>query len=154
MVGVNKNRIGNDDIYEATAVVEGGQLVVPAGTATLPGKVGIGPAGAGATNCLGVAGRRAVPHADLTATSETDGDGYPTLQVNPVNELTVVYKGCVIEVDYTAVAVAYGVKLKTAAAGKVAAWVSGTDGAEKIVGECRVVGGMGSGGGKGFALIY
>lgn len=153
MAGVNKVRVGNDDIYEATVVIAGGQLVVPNAGATNAGVQGIKVAGAGATDVLGVAAREAEPVANQNLAS-TDGDGYPVAYPNPVNELTAVYKGCVVPVTYTAVAVAFGKKLKAAANGAVAAWVSGTDASDLIVGECRVVGGMGSGGGTGLALIY
>lgn len=46
-----------------------------------------------------------------------------------------------------------GAKLKAAAAGQVTPWVSGTDGAEKIVGECAEAGGV-SAAGTGLARIY
>lgn len=156
MAGIDKVRVGNDDVYEAvgTGAIEGGNLVIPSTNATVnPGVQGIDVAGATATNVLGVAARRA-EKASLQNLAATDGDGYPVTYPNPVNELTAVYRGCVVNVVYTAVAVAFGVKLKSAANGQVAAWVSGTDSPAAIVGECRVVGGMGSGGGKGLALIY
>lgn len=152
MAGVNKSRHGADDVYEAVAVVEGGQLVVPAAGATNPGKQGIAVAGDGADNCLGVAARRAEPVASQ-GLSGTNSDGYPFLNVNPVNELTTVYKRCVTKVTYTAAAVAFGAKLASAANGHVRAWVA-ADGPESMVGECRVVGGMGAAGGVGDALIY
>lgn len=152
MAGVNKTRIGNDDIYEATAVVDGGLLVVPAAGATNAGVQGIAVAGDGADNCLGVAARRAEPLANQNLTG-TDGDNYPLTYANPVNELTAVYKNCVLDVTYTAAAVGFGAKLASAAGGHVRAWVA-ADGPESIVGECRVVGGMGAGGGTGKALIY
>lgn len=155
MAGVSKSRLGNDDIYEATEVIEGGQLVVAANGATNPGVQGIAVAGAGALDVLGVAARRAEPVASQNL-SGTDADGFPVTYVNPVNELTAVYKGCVIEVTYTAAAVGFGVKLAAAANGEVAAFsdASGAGDPAAIVGECRVVGGMGAGGGKGLALIY
>lgn len=153
MTGVTAVRSGENDVYEATAVVEGGQLVVPGGAATNPGKVGIVPASAGATNVLGVAARRAEPVDDQNLAS-TDGDGYPVVYANPVNELTTVYKQRVVEVNYNAAAVGYGDKLVAANAGAVKAYTAGTDDPSLIVGECRVVGGMGAGGGKGLALIY
>lgn len=152
MAGVNKSRIGHDDVYEAVAVVNGGQLVVPAAGATNPGKQGIAPAGAGATDVLGVAARRAEPVADQSL-SGTDADGYPIAYANPVNELTTVYKGCVVKVTYTAAAVAFGAKLVAAANGEVAAAGAAPD-ARELVGECRVVGGMGAAGGVGDAYIY
>jgi hypothetical protein len=153
MAGANKVRIGHDDIYEATAVVLGGKLVVPAAGATNAGVQGIATAGAGASDVLGVSARRAEPVASQGLTG-TDADGYPVVYPNTVNELTAVYKRAVVEVTYTASAVAFGKKLKSAAAGAVALWVSGTDAADLIIGECRVVGGMGAGGGAGLAYIY
>lgn len=165
MAGVNKNRIGHDDVYEATVAIAGGLLVVPATGAINPGKQGIAIAGDGADDVLGVSARLAQPTA-LTVGSTTDGDGYPVLEVSPVNELTTVYKRCVVDVTYTAAAVGFGAKLVAAANGHVRAYVSlaeaaGTeatsltgDDPSAIIGECRVVGGMGSGGGVGKAYIY
>lgn len=46
-----------------------------------------------------------------------------------------------------------GAKLKAAAAGTVTPWVTGTDGAEKIVGECAEAGGV-TAAGTGLARIY
>lgn len=153
MTAVTKYVTGDADVYEATEVIDGGLLVIPASGATNPGKQGIAKAGATALNVLGVTARRAEPVANQGLTG-TDGDGYPTVYPNPVNELTTVYKNCVVDVTYTAVAVGFGVKLKAAAAGQVAAWVSGTDSSAAVVGECRVVGGMSSAGGVGKAYIY
>lgn len=154
MAGVNKVRVGNDDVYEATAVIEGGQLVVPAAGATNAGVQGIAPAGDAAADVLGVAARRAEPVANQ-GLAATDGDGYPVAYPNPVNELTAVYRGCVTKVTYDAAAVAFGVKLVASAAGNVRAYNSvGGDTPDLIIGECRVVGGMGAGGGAGLALIY
>lgn len=153
MAGVNKVRVGHDDIYEAVAVIEGGQLVIPAAGATNAGVQGINVAGAAAQNVLGVAGRRAAPVASQGLTGTTDGD-YPVTYPNTINELTVVYKRCVVEVTYAAVAAGFGVKLKAAANGTVTPLVVGTDADCLAVGECRVIGGMGAGGGKGLAYIY
>jgi hypothetical protein len=152
MTAIVKNRHGDDDVYEATAVVDGGRLVIPSGVATNPGVQGIAQAGDSARNVLGVAARRAEPVANQNLVA-TDGDGYPVVYPNPVNELTTVYKACVVAVTYTAVAVAFGVKLAAAANGTVRAWVVG-DGPDGVVGECRVVGGMSAAGGVGFAYIY
>lgn len=152
MTAVPKTRIGHDDVYEATVVVEGGNLVVPAAGATNAGVQGIAVAGDAAKNVLGVASRRAEPVADQDLTG-TDADGYPTAYPNPVNELVTVYKGAVVQVNYTAAAVGYGAKLAAAANGAVRAWVS-ADGADAVVGECRVVGGQSAAGGPGLAYIY
>ena len=153
MAGINKVASGYDDVYEATVVIEGGILAIPAAGATNPGKQGIAIAGDAATNVVGVTARRAEPVANQNLVG-TDGDGYPIAYANPVSELTTVYKQCVAPVTYTAVAVAFGVKLCAAAGGNVRAWVSGTDPAHSIIGECRVVGGMGAAGGVGLAFIY
>lgn len=162
MTAIVKTRHGHDDIYEATGAtaIDGGMLVVPAAGATNAGVQGIDIAGAAATNVLGVAARRA-EKLSLQSLTGTDADGFPLTYPNPVNELTTVYKQCVVPVTYTAVAVAHGVKLQSAANGAVAAWVvqgaayaQGAGNANTIVGECRVVGGMGSAGGIGLAYIY
>lgn len=153
MTGAPRIESGDAKVYEATAVVNGGDLVIPSGVATNPGVQGVAQAGATALNCLGVASKRAEPLASQNLTF-TDGDGYPGVYPNPVGELVTVYKNAVVDVVYTAVAVAYGVRLKTAANGQVQAWVSGTDSAAAIIGECRVVGGMSAAGGVGSALIY
>lgn len=152
MTAVNRTRKGDDDVYEATVVIDGGTLVIPAAGATQPGVQGIAKAGDAAKNVLGVSARRAEPVANQNLTG-TDADGYPFTNVNPVNELTTVYKAVVLDVTYTAVAVGFGVKLAAAANGQVRAWIS-ADGADAIVGECRVVGGMTSAGGVGKAYIY
>lgn len=152
MAGVVKSRIGDDDVYEATAVVNGGDLVIPSGVATNASVQGIAQAGAAAVNVLGVAARRAEPVANQNL-SGTDGDGFPVAYPNPVNELTTVYKHCVTTVVYTAVAVAFGAKLIAAANGQVAAAGAAPD-SRTVIGECRVVGGMGAGGGAGLAYIY
>ncbi len=152
MAGITLIRVGHDDVYEATVVIEGGQLVIPASGAVNASVQGIAVAGDAATTVLGVAARRAEPIANQSLVG-TDGDGYPVAYANPVNELTAVYKGAVVPVTYTAAPCAFGAKLAAAAAGKVRAWVAG-DGANAIVGQCRVVGGMGSGGGVGQAYIY
>ena len=169
MAGVNKVRKGDDDIYEATAVINGGQLVVPAAGATNAGVQGIAVAGDGATNVLGVAARRAEPVANQNLAT-TDGDGFPVAYPNPVNELTAVWKGCVVPVTYaststyTSPGVAFGQKLVAAANGEVRPWnETDPDGAgalgpdtdpRMIVGECRQVGGVGAAGGVALALIY
>jgi hypothetical protein len=151
MAGINKVVTGDQDVYEAVAVVDGGNLVIPAAGATLPGKQGITKAGDAAKNVLGVAARRAEPVASQNLTS-TDADGYPVTYPNPVSELTTVYRSAVVPVVYTAVAVGFGAKLAAAANGQVRAWVAG-DGADAIIGECRQVGGVSASGGVGLALI-
>lgn len=152
MAGVNKVVSGDADVYEATAIVDGGKLVIPGGTATLAGKQGIIVATDAALNVLGVAARRAEPVANQNLTA-TDGDGYPVFYPNPVSELTTVYKAAVVPVTYTAVAVAFGTKLSAAANGNVRAWIA-ADTAPAIIGECRAVGGVSAAGGVALAYIY
>lgn len=154
MAGVNKVRTGDADVYEAVgATVNGGQLVVPVTGATNAGVQGIEAAGDAAVNVLGVAARTAIPVADANLEG-TDANGYPVTNVSTINELTTVYKHAVVAVTYTAAAVAFGAKLAAAANGGVRAFVAGTDASDAVVGECRVVGGMGAAGGTGLALIY
>ena len=153
MAGVNKVRTGEADVYEATEVIEGGQLVVAAAGATNAGVQGIAVAASGAADVLGVAARRAEPVANQNLAA-TDGDGYPVAYANPVNELTTVYKQAVVKVTYNAVAAGFGEKLVAANGGNVKPYTPATDDPSLIVGECRVVGGMGAAGGEGLALIY
>ena len=153
MAGINKVSHGDDEVYEAmTAAIQGGNLVVPAAGATNPGIQGAAVAGDAAINVIGVAAREALP-VSLQTTTGTDGDGYPYVAPNQVNELFTVYSHAVVPVVYTAAAVAFGAALCTAAGGKVRAWVSGTDRADTIVGFCRVVGGMSSAGGVGLMKV-
>lgn len=152
MSGIVKSRTGDNDVFEATVVINGGNLVVPASGATNPTVQGIALAGAAAVNCIGVAARRAEPVANQNLTG-TDGDGYPYVYPNPVNELTTVYRDCVVPVVYTAAAVAFGAKLVCAANGQVAA-AGATPDARTVIGECRVVGGISAAGGTGLAYIY
>lgn len=154
MAGINKVSHGDDEVYEAmTAAILGGALVVPAAGATNPGIQGIATAGDAAVNVIGVAAREALPVSLQTTGGTTDADGYPNLNVGQVTELTTVYSHAVVPVVYTAVAVGYGVALCSAAAGKVRAWVSGTDNAQSVIGYCRVVGGMSSAGGVGLMKV-
>ena len=152
MAGIAKVVSGDQDVYEAVGIVEGGNLVIPNTGATVPSKQGVSVAGDAAKNVVGVAARRAEPVANQNLTS-TDADGYPVTYTNPVNELTTVYRSAVVPVVYTAAAVGFGAKLAAAANGLVRAWIT-ADGADAIVGESRVVGGMSAAGGKGLALIY
>lgn len=158
MSAINKVRVGNDDIYEASgsAKVVGGTLVVPHTGATNAGVQGIDTAGAAAADVLGVAARDAIP-VGIQATTGTDADGFPFANPDQPNELTAVWRGCVVPVTYAAgTAVAFGQKLQSAASGEVTAYSDATGSGDPatIVGECRVVGGMGTGGGVGLALIY
>lgn len=158
MAAINKVRKGDDDIYEAagSAAISGGSLVVPHSGATNAGVQGIDTAGAAAADVLGVAARDAIPVASQT-TVTTDADGFPIVNPDQPNELTAVWRGCVVSVTYAAgTAVAFGQKLQSAASGEVTAYSDATGSGDPatIVGECRVVGGMGTGGGAGLALIY
>lgn len=156
---VSINRIQEADVvYEAiTANVVGGLMVIPNTTATTTGAQGATNAGDAAINCLGVAYKDAVTVANRAA-QENGTTGAPGSF--PLADFTV--PDCTFTagrqgyypVVYTAVAVAYGTKLCCAAAGKVRAWVTGTDAVASIIGECAQKGGVSSAGGVGTAYLY
>lgn len=171
MAAINRVRKGQDDIYEASGVaaISGGILVVPHTGATNAGVQGIDVAGDGATNVLGVTARDAIPVSAQT-TVATDADGFPIVNPDQPNELTAVWKGCVVPVTYaststyTSPGVAYGQKLVAAANGHVrpynftdpdaAGGLTADTDPRMIVGECRQIGGIGAAGGVGLAYIY
>lgn len=148
---------GNVQTFEAmAAIILGGQLVVPNTSTTTTGLQGCAVAGAGAANCLGVAQSDAVPaslQAANTSTTSPWDAGYTAIDTSVADPTVTVYSDCIIPVLYTAVAVAFGAKLKTGAAGTVAAWVSGTDAASLIIGSCAQPGGT-AGGVVALAKIY
>lgn len=90
----------------ASVALTGGQLVEVSGDNT------VGPAGAGSIKVIGQANHDAASGADVTV--ETRG---------PIREATVSGAGVVA-----------GVRLKAAAAGKVALYVDGTDAVTQVVG--------------------
>jgi hypothetical protein len=120
-----------------SALVAGGQLVAPdASPATT-----VSPAGAGATTVLGVAGIDAAPIPNQAGATTSYGD--PLVDISVLPDYTAVYAGPAdIHVTYAANA-ACGQLLKSAAAGAVTPWVSGTDtNAALIVGRCTQPGGV------------
>lgn len=152
---INPRVDGDALTYEAVdANLAAGLLVIPSTTATESGLQGIKAGTDAAKTVLGVSARSAVTAANRAA-QETgnETDGYPFADVSIPNATLTVYRRKVVPVTYTAVAVGFGAKLAAAAAGAVRAWVSG-DGADAIIGECRVVGGISSAGGVGYAYIY
>lgn len=159
MAGVPKIRGGDvDRTYEAVdANVAGGQLVIPSTTATESGEPGATPAGAAATNVLGVAATDAVTAANRAALVSSSGGGpgaYPYTDTSVPPATFTAYNHCETKVQYLAgTAVPFNSPLKAAASGQVTLFVVGTDAFEKYVGRCRVVGGMGTGGGAGVAYI-
>lgn len=153
MAAITPRTSGDADVYEAVdANLAAGVLVIPSTTATESSLQGVKVATAGATNVLGVSSKSAVTAANRAAAETGTDQGYPLTDASVPNATLVVYRRKVVPVTYTAVAVAFGVKLKAAAAGAVAAWVSGTDAADLIVGESRSV--MSGAGGVGYAYIY
>lgn len=162
MTSINKQRQGNDDILENVTphatnggYVDGGLLVVPSSTAaTNAGVKGFTVAGAAAANVLGVTARKTLSVDGQENASTNDPDGFPFVNPDSLNELTAVWKGCVVPVTFTAAAVAYGTKLQSAANGQVAAYSDATGSGDPatIIGEARCD--MGAGGGVGLALIY
>ncbi|WP_027947211.1 hypothetical protein [Amycolatopsis taiwanensis] len=119
------------DTCEVSAAVTGGQLVVPDGTT---GKVK--PAGAGATNVLGVA--------------LTDAQPAGSAPTNPISTAwpdpyTSVADDVDVRVTYAAAA-NYGDRLKAAANGQVTPFVGGTDTDFRlIIGRCTEPKGVASG---------
>jgi hypothetical protein len=122
--------------------VVGGQLVE-----VVTGGV-IQPASAASTTVVGVATKNA--RGTFTATGTT-GEGDFLLDASGPPAEVAVERGYFV-VTYAA-NTTVGAKLKAAAAGQVTPWVTGTDGAEKIVGECAEAGGV-SAAGTGLARIY
>jgi hypothetical protein len=155
MSAINKVAKGQDQVYEAVdANLAAGVVVVPSTTPTVSGLQGIKAAGDAAKNSLGVSARSCITEANRAAMETGDtGYGYPFVDASVPNATTAVYKAAVVPVTFTAAAVAFGVKLAAAANGAVRAWAS-ADGADAIIGECRVVGGMSAAGGVGLAYIY
>lgn len=143
--------------FEALTAVTGGQLVIPQTGATSDASLqGIQPAGAGALNVLGVATSDGVPTSATagytTGTSAYDA-AYPVIDTSVPDSAVSVETNVLVNVTYTAVAVAYGVRLKAAAAGAVAAFVHGTDDPAMVVGWCAQIGGVSSAGGVALARI-
>lgn len=130
---------------KAGVTITGGQIV----EATTGGVVQVGTAGS--TKVLGVANQ------DGVGTDASSGSYSPA----PVEALldasfpgpTISVGHGYYNVTYVAGAVAFGAKLKAGAAGAVAAWVSGTDAADLIIGYCAEPAGA-SGGGVALARIY
>lgn len=157
MASVVKRTDGTDQMYEAVdANLVGGVLVIPSVTATESGLQGVAVAGAGALNCLGVASKDCVTAANRVALTSGTGPApgnYPVADATVPTATLAVYNQAILLVTYTAVAVAYGVRLKAAAGGAVAAWVSGTDSAAAVVGWCAQPGGVSAAGGVKLARI-
>jgi len=160
MSGATKVLAGDLDItYEAVdANVKAGQLVVPSTTATSdPSLQGATPAGANATNVLGVASKDAVTMANRAALESSTGPAPLSAFVTDasVPDATfVAYNNTVTWVNYLAgTAVPYGAPLKAAAGGAVTLFVIGTDDPARKVGWCAQKGGVGTGGGTAKARI-
>ena len=139
MSGVNPRQVQGPDTYEVSAAVVGGQLVAPSSG----GKVG--PAGAAATNVLGVALGDAQP-ADSAPTNPINA-GWPHAQVAVARDVD-------IRVTYAAAA-NLGDKLVSAANGQVTKLGSTADAADarQVVGICTEPAGVAAGA-VGRARIY
>jgi len=118
--------------YEVNVAVSGGQLVEPDSTT---GK--IKPATANAILCLGVSPTDAIPTA-------TDQNPSGSINLSPKASTCAPWPFGVWRL--TAVgAIAFGERVKCAAAGAVAPWVAGTDAPERIVGRCVAAAGIANG---------
>lgn len=122
--------------------VTGGQLVE-----VVAGGV-IQPASAGSATVVGVATKNARGTYNPYGTT---GEGDFLMDASGVGNQVAVERGY-FKVTFSA-NTTVGAKLKAAANGQVAPWVSGTDGAEKIVGECAEAAGV-TAAGVGLARIY
>lgn len=122
--------------------VVGGQLVE-----VVTGGV-VQPASAGSATVVGVATKNARGTYNPYGTT---GEGDFLMDASGVGSQVAVERGY-FKVTFAA-NTTVGAKLKAAANGQVTPWVSGTDGAEKIVGECAEAAGVTSGG-VGLARIY
>lgn len=132
------NKLGPDN-FQVSALVLGGQLVVPdASPATT-----VSVAGAGAVNVLGVAGNDASPIVSQAAFTDQYAGSAPLVDVSVLPDYTAVYRvPADIKVTYAA-ACSFGELLKSAASGQVTPWVSGTDtNPATIVGKCTQPGGI------------
>lgn len=122
--------------------VTGGQLVE-----VVTGGV-VQPASAGSATVVGVATKNARGTYNPYGTT---GEGDFLMDASGVGNQVAVERGY-FKVTFAA-NTTVGAKLKAAANGQVTPWVTGTDGAEKIVGECAEAAGVTSGG-VGLARIY
>lgn len=122
--------------------VTGGQLVE-----VVTGGV-VQPASAGSGTVVGVATKNARGTYNPYGTT---GEGDFLMDASGVGNQVAVERGY-FKMTFAA-NTTVGAKLKAAANGQVTPWVSGTDGAEKIVGECAEAAGVTSGA-VGLARIY
>lgn len=131
MTAVKKVFTGNNPItYQCFVAVAGGQLVVP-GTAGNAGL--IGPAGAGAVNCLGVATTDGLPVG--TANTSTDPSGFPIIATDQADENVAVDPHGVYRLACTGT-IALGDPIKCGTAGSVVKFVDGTDNPGLKIGRC------------------
>lgn len=114
--------------FAVNAAVTGGMLVEPDSTT---GK--IKPCTAGSGKCIGVA---------LTDASPSGSGSNTDFSTN--RPTVAVQRGADCRVTYAATA-AFGAKLKAAASGQVTPWITGTDAADLMVGQCMEPAGVASG---------
>lgn len=156
MSGLVKNNV-EDITYEAVdANLVGGNLVIPSTTATVSGLQGMKVAGSAAVNVLGAVNKDCVTEANRAALETGSGPApgnFPFVDASVPGATAAVYQRGFFKLVYTAVAVAYGVKLCAAANGQVRAWVSGTDAVDSIIGWCAQPGGVSSAGGTGLVFL-
>lgn len=156
MGSINKSQVGDDLTFEAVdANLAAGVLVIPSTTATHSGLQGIKVATDAAVNVLGVSARSAVTFANQAAAQAgaSGADGYPFVDPAIPDATLTVYSRGIVPILFTAVAVAYGIKLCAAASGSVRAWVAGTDVPSAIIGHCANPGGVSSAGVVGLVRL-
>lgn len=129
-------------VVKSDQAVVGGQLleVVTGGV--------VQAASAGSSTVVGVATKNARGTYNPYSTT---GEGDFLMDASGVGNQVTAERGY-FKMTFAATTLV-GAKLKAAANGQVTPWVTGTDGAEKIVGECAEAGGV-SAAGVGLARIY
>lgn len=115
--------------YEAGVAIAGGQLVIPYASDTTK----VGPAGDGAINVLGVATKDAVP-VGTNQNQAASGVLPGSFNLSPISQyIAVACYGHFRLLNTTNIA--RGKAVVAAAAGKVRAYVSGTDTPDMIIGK-------------------
>lgn len=133
--------------YEASVNIKAGLVVeYVAGTPTQPGLSLVQLSTLTSLKVAGVATKDSISAANQAALlAFTSGDGFPSLNASVPSEAVAIAKRGEFTLTYFN-AVAYGDKVKAAAAGQVALWVRGTDSVEAIIGSCQEQGGVSAAG--------
>lgn len=157
MTSIAKVASGDAQVYfnDSAAAIDGGVLVAGgASTANSGGLPTMTPTTDAQQTVVGVT---AAPTVNFSAQGNATANtsyGYPAVDAGFPLATTTVYSHGIVPILFTAAAVAYGTPLVAAAAGKVRAYVSGTDNAAAIVGKCAQPGGVSSAGVVGLVRLF